>query len=133
MRSACQKTAASAFVWRVRNKKGGEELNLAMEVGESQTLIRSSGYINRLGGERIAYLLLVLATLGVREVYLDLSASPLVCVTALEQVVDAKSRLSRSGLVVELIGLTPTLSKVLQIMGFDDHGDIPSHRPNFAS
>jgi anti-anti-sigma regulatory factor len=110
-------------------QKWGKKLNLAMEITESRALVRSSGYVNRLGGERLSCLLLVLATLGVREIYLDLSASPLVCVTAIEQLVDSKTRLSRTGVLVKLVGLTPTLSKVLQIMGFDDHGEIPSPSP----
>lgn len=133
MRSTYKSATVSAFGSRVEIRKGDEELNLALEIAETQALVRAFGYVNRLGGERIAYLLLVLATLGVREVFLDLSASPLVCVGALEQVVDAKTRMLGTGRVVKLIGLTPTLSKVLQIMGFDEHGEVPARNPRCAS
>ena len=132
MRSTGKRTADSTLFRRVTERQGNGEMKLKVELEESSALIRCDGYVNRPGGERLRRLLVVLTTLGVREVRIDLSASPLVCVTALERLIDAQVGSRRTGMRVDLVGLTPTLRKVLEIMGFHDPSEALRNSAEFA-
>lgn len=94
-------------------------MNLEIELSPSQAVIRTDGYVNRPGGERIARIAVELANRGVGALRVDLSGSPVVNAGALERLVDAKYRLDLVGVPLWLTGLTPTLTKILRLMGLD--------------
>ena len=91
-------------------------LQLRVDRDGDAARISSSGYINREGGLQIGKLAQRLAGEGVVSIELDLRGSPLVCVPALEALLQAKRILSDRGVSLSLVGTVPAVAKVLQLM-----------------
>jgi len=101
-------------------------MRIATRIEEHQATIETVGYLNRHNVSSVSLLALSLSRQGVRILRLDFSESPLICVGALEELMQAKSCVAALGTTLEFQGLTATQAKVLQLMGLDGRGEIPA-------
>ncbi len=93
------------------------EFNVEVEQKDGISVIRSRGYINNLGGEKIAETCYNLINSGRKVFLLNLKESTVVnsigisiLIEVLEKVVEVKGQLA-------FCNLTPTVSKTFRIMG----------------
>ncbi len=99
------------------------EFNVEVTPMEDFAVIRSQGYINNLGGERIAQECYDLMDRGYQNFIINLDKSKVVnsigisiLIEIIEKIVDKKGQLAFSN-------LTPTIAKTLKIMGLLQYAD----------
>ncbi len=85
-----------------------------------------TGYLSRQAGENLSVLLRDLGRMDIFEIELDLSQCSPVCVGALETLLDCKFRLAARGVRMVFSKRQPAVSKVFQIMGLRQDGELPA-------
>ena len=98
-------------------------MNLSLELDGQGARIRVTGYLSRPAGENLSVLLRDLGRMEIRRLVLDISQCSLVCVGALETLLDTKFQLAAVGVTVHFGQPPPTVSKVFEIMGLQSDGE----------
>ena len=101
-------------------------MNLSLDLDGPGARIRVTGYLSRQAGENLSVLLRDLGRMDIFEIELDLSQCSPVCVGALETLLDCKFRLAARGVRMVFSKLQPAVSKVFQIMGLRQDGELPA-------
>lgn len=82
-----------------------------------------TGYLSLRAGENLSDLLCDIGKMGATSIYLDLSQCSPICVGGLERLLEGKFDLASRGIQLTFHRSTPTLSKVLGIMGLQPDGE----------
>jgi len=101
-------------------------VNLSLDLDGTGARIRATGYLSRQAGENLSVLLRDLGRMDIFEIELDLSQCSPVCVGALETLLDCKFRLAGRGVRMVFSKPQPAVSKVFQIMGLQQDGELPA-------
>jgi len=99
-------------------------VNLSLDLDGPWARIRATGYLSRQAGENLSVLLGDLGRMDISEIELDLSQCSPVCVVALEILLECKFALAGDGVGVVFSRRQPAVSKVFQIMGLRQDGEL---------
>jgi anti-anti-sigma factor len=93
------------------------EFNLNSEIKDEMLLIKTSGYINNLGGEKIAEEYHKSKDSGIKKVVLDLKESNVVNSIGISYLIEIIENLNESNGKLYFVNLDPTIEKTFTIMG----------------
>jgi anti-anti-sigma factor len=93
------------------------EFSLTSEVKDNALVIRTSGYINNSGGEKIAEEYYNHKDSGINKVVMDLEASKVVNSIGISYLIEIIEKLNESKGKLYFTNLDPTIEKTFNIMG----------------
>lgn len=91
-------------------------LRVVVEKFDGYAIVHTDGYINNLGGEKIAQACRELVDQGMRRCILNLHKSPGINSVGISFIIEAIEHIDGAGGVLACCGLTPTVSKTFHIM-----------------
>ena len=93
------------------------EFMLVTELVNNTLIIRTDGYINNIGGERIAEEFTKYENNGINKVVMDLSKSKVVNSIGISYLIEVIEKLSHNNGKMVFTNLDPTIEKTFKIMG----------------
>jgi len=94
-----------------------DEFTLVAELDGTTLVLRTDGYINNTGGEKIMEEFDKYAGNGITKVVMDLAKTKVVNSMGISYMIDLIEKLSDNGGKLFFINLDPTIEKTLDIMG----------------
>jgi anti-anti-sigma factor len=100
------------------------EFNVEIERLDSLAIVRSDGYINNLGGEKIANECYRLIDTGCSSFLLNLEKSKVVNSIGISILIELIERILETNGKLAFTNLTPTVAKTFKIMGLLQYADL---------
>ena len=93
------------------------EFNLTSELKEKTLIIKTDGYLNNIGGEKISQIVSDHLTKDITKVVIDLENSKVVNSIGISYLIDVIEKLSENDGKLIFTNLAPTIEKTFNIMG----------------
>jgi anti-anti-sigma factor len=93
------------------------EFNLISELKEKTLILKTEGYLNNIGGERIAQEVSVNMNKNINKVIIDLEKSKVVNSIGISYIIDVIEQLNQNNGKLIFTNLDPTIEKTFSIMG----------------
>jgi anti-anti-sigma factor len=93
------------------------EFNLSSELKEKTLILKTEGYLNNIGGERIAKEVSGHMDKNINKVIIDLEKSKVVNSIGISYLIDVIEQLSQNNGKLIFTNLDPTIEKTFNIMG----------------
>ena len=93
------------------------EFNLTSELKEKTLIIKTEGYLNNIGGEKISQIVSDHLTKDITKVVIDLENSKVVNSIGISYLIDVIEKLSENDGKLIFTNLAPTIEKTFNIMG----------------
>jgi len=93
------------------------DFNLTTELINKTLVLKTDGYINNTGGEKIAGEFSKYVNIGLNKVIMDLEKSRVVNSIGISYLIEVIEQLSQSGGKMIFTNLDPTIEKTFKIMG----------------
>ncbi|GIW21669.1 MAG: hypothetical protein KatS3mg068_0676 [Candidatus Sericytochromatia bacterium] len=101
-----------------------EEFNLKIDKKTNFAVLRTEGYINNLGGERISQEVDKLIEQGIINIIINLEKSTIVNSIGISILIEVIEKLVDLGGKIFFCNLTKTISKTFSIMGLTQYSEI---------
>ena len=99
------------------------EFNLYSEIKEKTLILKTEGYLNNVGGEKIAEKVSEHLTRDISKVVLDLEKSKVVNSIGISYLIDVIEKLNDKNGKLIFANLAPTIEKTFNIMGLFQFAD----------
>ena len=93
------------------------EFNLYSELKDKTLILKTEGYLNNIGGERIAKEVSEQLSNNINKVVIDLEKSKVVNSIGISYLIDVIEQLNEKNSKLIFINLDPTIEKTFNIMG----------------
>ncbi len=93
------------------------EFNLSSELKDKTLILKTEGYLNNIGGERIAKEVSEHISNNINKVVLDLEKSKVVNSIGISYLIDVIEQLNENNGKLVFTNLNPTIEKTFNIMG----------------
>jgi len=101
-----------------------EEFNLKIEKRPSFAILRTEGYVNNLGGEKISQEVDKLINEGIINIIINLEKSTIVNSIGISILIEVIEKIVDLGGKIFFSNLTKTISKTFSIMGLTQYSEI---------
>ena len=103
-----------------------EKFQVTIRRGPSYAVVYTDGYINNIGGEKIAEECYKLLDQGVKRLILNLAKSPIVNSVGIAVLIELIERVREDGEKIVFCNCTPVIAKTFKIMGLTQYAEIHS-------
>lgn len=93
------------------------EFQLTSEIRENTLMLKTSGYLNNIGGEKISQEVSRLLNSSIERVVIDLEKSKVVNSIGISYLIDIIEQLNQNNSKLVFANLDPTIEKTFKIMG----------------
>ena len=101
-----------------------ENFQVTLQRGPDYAILRTDGYINNTGGEKIAEQVYRLLDEGVKRFILNLARSPIVNSVGISILIEMIERVREDGDRVIFCNCTPVIAKTFKIMGLTQYAEL---------
>jgi anti-anti-sigma factor len=101
-----------------------EEFNLKIEKKSNFAILRTEGYVNNLGGEKISQEVDKLIEQGITNIIINLEKSTVVNSIGISILIEVIEKLVDLGGKIYFSNLTKTISKTFSIMGLTQYSEV---------
>lgn len=101
-----------------------DNFRITFERGPDYAILRTDGYINNTGGEKIAEQVYSLLGEGVKRFVLNLGKSPIVNSVGIAALIEMIERVREDGDRVVFCNCTPVIAKTFKIMGLTQYAEL---------
>jgi anti-anti-sigma factor len=101
-----------------------DNFTVTVQRGQDYAILRTDGYINNTGGEKIAEQCYSLLGSGVKRFILNLARSPIVNSVGIAVLIEMIERVREEGEKVVFCNCTPVISKTFKIMGLTQYAEL---------
>ena len=99
------------------------EFNLTSELKEKTLILKTDGYLNNIGGEKIAQIVSDYLSKDITKVIIDLENSKVVNSIGISYLIDVIEKLNDKNGKLIFANLAPTIEKTFNIMGLFQFAD----------
>lgn len=107
-----------------------EKFEVTVRREPSYAVIYTDGYINNVGGEKIAEECYKLLDQGIKRLILNLAKSPIVNSVGIAVLIELIERVREDGEKIVFCNCTPVIAKTFKIMGLTQYAEIQSDEQN---
>ncbi|MBN2287927.1 MAG: STAS domain-containing protein [Candidatus Glassbacteria bacterium] len=107
-----------------------EKFEVTVHREPSYAVIYTDGYINNVGGEKIAEECYKLLDQGIKRLILNLAKSPIVNSVGIAVLIELIERVREDGEKIVFCNCTPVIAKTFKIMGLTQYAEIQSDEQN---